>query len=471
MRDTRSNGLVGLCDSEIEKIFAQTQSVRFERVKRLVDAAHQEQALSAFENRLLATVVWHFSLPLAGDDLIVSLFSDAIIDAARLEQLPVPKRDRIVPFTDELPAKPMSQSAAYLVRGCLCLGMVGLIWLASKSLRIPLENLGRWAGVSAISRPWSDVGQGLLRNLVSFFSFPVEGQPAGARVQLIYFIAQLASPVLLYTMDGYRLGSQSTLLSVPSIILTVMQLKGIAFVAPAYAIIRAFQYNITPTARRISRAATEALLPAMVLGYAVPTAMMLTQGTSSPTKQDFTALWQFSPILVPVLTHVLSNGISWWRSRQQRMGKTMYGIRPLQLHDGADSFEPLEMVYACTAVIQAIVHLVTVTYACYDPNISVVNMFFGVPNPLMESWDLPEAATKVAVFLRYDLGIASCAWLVSGLYSIWDLRRRGYVKTRDALMAAVSVCVGQILIGPGASATILSYWLDNVVAGLERMYV
>ncbi|KAK6088712.1 FAD binding domain-containing protein [Seiridium cupressi] len=474
MRDTRSNGLASLNDEEVEMIFQQTQTARHEREKYLIAEAHKLQALSAYENHAMSTLLWKVIGPNAGDEYLLSLNRSAIMDAARLEKLPIPHRARLIPFNDELPARPKSMKMGRAIQGCFGAGMASLMWLASKSLRLPFAELGGWAGGAAISRPWSGSGASLLKLIVSLFSYPVEGQTAASKLHLIYFLTQLASPVLSYTIDGFRKGNRISPLVFPSVFLGVMQVTGIAYIAPAHALIGALQGDITPTGRRISPEVSDALLPALALGYAVPTAMMLAPGFSTPTKQDLTALWQFSPVLVPAFTSLFEAGSRWLhRKRQgqwQQVPATDKGSESLQQQD-ANDMQSLRRVYACTAVVQTAVHVATLAVACWDQSISMSDMFFGVPNLMKAKWDLPNTASKVSVLLKYDMVIATAALFARDLYSIWDLRRHGYIRTREAVKAAIGTCLGQAVIGSGATSMILAYWRERAVAGLSKRSV
>lgn len=461
MKKARSNDLDNMTDQEIEEIFKQTQSARHERAKLVVADAHKQQSLSAYENPILSKLVWEVVGPFAGEELVLAILAEMMLGGARLDGLPIPTRSRAMPYHDELPAKPLSYATTVAVQSSFAVGMASLVWLAGKSLRLPLADLGRWNGVTDISRPWGSSKESVLVKLVSFFSYPLEGQAAAPRVHLVYFLTQLASPLLLYTIDGYRKGNQATLLALPSIFLGAMQLKGIAYIAPIHALVQAFQNSISPTGRFVPVEVAEVLLPALTLGYAIPTALMLARGTDTAARQDLTAIWQFSPVIFSTLTALFSTGRRWWRRRA--LPKSETADERFKAYK-AEDMSPLKTTYTCSIALQAASHIATLAYCSLSPSISIANMFFGVPSPLNNEWNLPNIASQAAVFLKYDLGIASCAWAASGLYSIWDLRRLGYIRTQDAVKAALGAVMGQFLIGPGATRTGLAYWRETILA-------
>ncbi|ETS84422.1 hypothetical protein PFICI_02447 [Pestalotiopsis fici W106-1] len=466
MRDAKLGGLGDFDEADFEKIFSQTQSARHEREKYLIADAHYQQYLSAHENKVMSKLFMNVLGPLGGDEMFFSILGKPFIDGARLEKLPIPSRNRAVPFNDELPARPLSGAIGQVATGCFSAGMLSLIWLASKSMRLPAAGLNDWTGLTAISRPWSGLGGGLFKAIMSAFSYPLEGQPPASRVQLIYFMTHLAAPILSYTVDGHRACNRLHPLSLPSVFLGIMQVLGIGYVAPTHALLEAAQGDNLPTTRFISPETSEALLPALALGYGLPTALMLAPGFTNSVKQNITAIWQFSPLFVPALTSMWRRYIGRRQSRQQVPGPEK-GDASSQRKDVADATQALKREYLWTAGVQAAVHLATMAYACFGRDMSVADIFFRVPSPFKATWNLPDTGSQIATFLKYDFGIASCAWLVSGLYSTWDLRRRGYVTTREAAKAAAGICLGQILVGPGATSMLLAYWQEVTYARLS----
>lgn len=81
------------------------------------------------------------------------------------------------------------------------------------------------------------------------------------------------------------------------------------------------------------------------------------------------------------------------------------------------------------------------------------------------SWEGVEAAVG---WVGRDVALLWGAVLCWQLYSVWWLRRWGYVKTGEALRAAGLVVVGQVVVGPGAAWAMLWRWREGVIAGLTR---
>ncbi|KAK7413086.1 hypothetical protein QQX98_008034 [Neonectria punicea] len=65
------------------------------------------------------------------------------------------------------------------------------------------------------------------------------------------------------------------------------------------------------------------------------------------------------------------------------------------------------------------------------------------------------------------IGVVGTA--ASNLYSVWDLRRLGYIRSSQAVKAAVSVVVGEALVGSGATWAGLWYWREDKIAHITRL--
>lgn len=142
-----------------------------------------------------------------GDIERIGLAAERVV---KLDGVPVPTRERGVPYHDELPARPLLG-----VRGptMLAVLLLGLVWRVSIwALRVdhldPRTYAGGWlrrdyVGDGAVG----DVSAGLL----AVWSVPVAGPDLAAWVQLRYFISCLVVPIVLWTVEGYRAGNKLSL--------------------------------------------------------------------------------------------------------------------------------------------------------------------------------------------------------------------------------------------------------------------
>lgn len=440
MRDSRSNGLDNLTDQEVRSIFQEVQSTRKSRVQMLVTHAHDEQALSAYEKPLMSVLVWYGIGRFLGNDALLNLFSNIVIGATKIGQLPTPKRSRLIPFVDELPEKPINKTSWQIVRGTFVLGMLWLFWLANMSSPVHFNE-----GESS-SAPELRLGHQFNGTLVQVPSFPnpLLGEHQSFQAQIAH-LSLLSSWMLMNVIDGYRLGNQATSMAVPSLILGAAQVWGLSRTAPFFAALGVLQGYELPTGRSVKPDIAKAILPALALGYVVPTILKLTLPTSNGTGwQDLNTLWKVSPVTVCCLISAFAAAVPGDTSRQVKDKQHL----PHQNTDVAI----LKSVYTCAFLVQATIHIAAFAYAYYHPDISVAGTFLNLLSPT--TWS------------HSDIATIACS--TNNLYSIWNLRRQGYIRSGDAIKAAVALCVGQLVVGPGAAWAGLAFWREDVIAGIKR---
>lgn len=189
-------------DPAIEKMFREVQASRFERVSWLIKEAHTHQQTDALETlglQFLGSV-----LPRVLDtEAVLNLASAKLVGAQRLRGLPVPPRYHSIPYEDELPASVWK--SAWLSGAFGLLSQAGIFWAASRTLsgfQVPTTFAGEplrqlYTGVPAIDR--------IFTILVSVFGASVFSLDRAQRVQIGYFMPIIATSVLDWTVDSYRL--------------------------------------------------------------------------------------------------------------------------------------------------------------------------------------------------------------------------------------------------------------------------
>ncbi|KAI0256502.1 hypothetical protein BJV78DRAFT_1164867 [Lactifluus subvellereus] len=139
--------------------------------------------------------------------------------------------------------------------------------------------------------PYTGLGpvDGLLCVLVTFFQSNFDN--TDALPFSADFLASFATPVALTFIEAARSGC-STLLMFPAILGVLYQIRGAGFTFPLFwlALILSGHARMDRGAARIDQARAEAALFAVAIGFAVPSALLLTM--QDPT---VTALWQFFP--------------------------------------------------------------------------------------------------------------------------------------------------------------------------------
>ncbi|KAJ5531336.1 hypothetical protein N7527_004729 [Penicillium freii] len=132
-KGSRNGSLANLTDQDIEDIFTETQAARHGRAEDIIRIAHEMQALNAYENRVISTIVNSLVQPLIGDEFVYGRIGDVFIGSSAVEKLPIPYRLRAIPFSDERPARPLSKAVSKYVRRAFVGGMGVIILVTFKA--------------------------------------------------------------------------------------------------------------------------------------------------------------------------------------------------------------------------------------------------------------------------------------------------------------------------------------------------
>lgn len=102
-----------MTNKDIADIITETQASRHERAKQILSDAHLQQSLTAYEKPLVSKVTWEYLMPFKVPYVFIDLLSAQLTDGSRLRYLPVKRRARVLPYTDELPSSPLKQVRAW----------------------------------------------------------------------------------------------------------------------------------------------------------------------------------------------------------------------------------------------------------------------------------------------------------------------------------------------------------------------
>ncbi len=132
-----------------------------------------------------------------------------------------------------------------------------------------------------------------------------------------------------------------------------------------------------------------------------------------------------------------------------------------------DDVPYLLSAYSFAFFIAATVHVAVLALAAGSQSLSAAQIFWEMPSPFGSLHHL-SAAEGVFSFLKYDLAIYACSTLVWCLYSVFEMRRQGYVTTAQGTTAALAVVISAFLFGPGAMYAGTWYWRENTIAALSE---
>ena len=197
-----------LTDEQIESAFSEVQSLRQDRAQQAVDIAKDVQSVEAMQVPGASLMV-KIMLPLLTKDMRLERQSGVIVDAVRVDNLPMPYREHYVPYVDELPAKPIRK--AKFSKLAVLASFSGLFWLANNGLQVgsrPAEFRGQ---------PFKIINTGVspvdsqLTTIIDAFSMSVASPDPARYLQALYLVASLTPAILIWLVEGYRRGNNQTI--------------------------------------------------------------------------------------------------------------------------------------------------------------------------------------------------------------------------------------------------------------------
>jgi hypothetical protein len=440
--------------ADINAVFTRTQATRETRAQTLVKASHEEQRFAAMEAPF-DRLVGRYLAPILSIDEKWDQWSKNVEGGHKLDILDVPKRPHAVPYHDELASTPLTSS--YLPRIAVAASLCALIYLAQQALVLGPEAASQSATfldkVAKSTYTGFTMIDDLLSVLVWAFSEQVAGPDPNKRIQCLYFLVNLIPTIYIWTVEGYRNGNIQSLVSVPSIF-AIYQLLGIGKVAPFYFLLSVHTTSRSVYARTTGRPipshVAKVLLPALCLGYVIPTVLMFLPHADSITQQNLIAFWQPSPLYVSLLVWVGSKALCALRAPKPF---------DLEIFDNKD-LPYLQSGYAFCFFATAITHICVLLYAGVSPSVSVSQSFFSLP-----SFD----AIDISGFWKYDMVLCFSSVAVWLLHSVFELRRFGYITTFTAFKATGLTLAAGILVGPGATYAGVWAWRESIIASYNNV--
>ncbi|KAI1323102.1 FAD/NAD(P)-binding domain-containing protein [Xylariaceae sp. FL0255] len=485
--DRPSHSLSHLSASEITKVFEKVQKDRHSDAKNFVKKAHMQQALQAFENPILSFLVYRVLVRFAGPRFLLRGDSLLYTRSTHLKYADAPKNlpPHVMPFTHELPAKPVESA---IVKNGVWLGfgvaVAGLVYAMCKVMEVWNEDPSskNWVrsipvtpdeGSSWIGSMISRYGANLPYN--SFSLLPDSSNSSTSTsswnpsstldVQNIYTLAQMLSPILIFTIEGNRQGRSGGLLCLPLLYIIAMQLRSIFEVVPVWTLISFLTVDVHTLDRTVDADVARSLLPALLSSLAVAAF-----STTSPGG------WQtwipISAILFPITT----TAVAFFQKIQRRRAGKVQSERHEEWYSTED-VPYLKLVYDFALVIQAAFHLAVVAYIFLSasPPVSFQSLYanstsiFSLSNGGWD-WDMMlsrSGVDKDTAVMGFGLLVLVIAVTCQNLHAIWQLRKIGYITTWTGLKVAAAALLGQVVVGPGATWARLWRWREDVFVGLS----
>lgn len=204
-----------------------------------------------------------------------------------------------------------------------------------------------------------------------------------------------------------------------------------------------------PLNRQVPIQSAITLIWAVLVGYALPTVLMFIPWKDPSTVQNFEALWQVSPMLVPLLCTILG-----------KLYAKHNNIVPTErkANKVAPDLPHLQKLYIVTGVLGLLLHAYSLFKITSSSNLTLGSVFW--PDFSATPKELGEGLKSLFLADFWGFEIATFGWLCM---AVWDLKRMGRT-TADIGQASALIALGTLIVGPGATMSAVWYWREGVLA-------
>jgi hypothetical protein len=248
------------------------------------------------------------------------------------------------------------------------------------------------------------------------------------------FLASLAAPVALTFIEPSR-SRRSTALTFPLVLGVLYQTKGGGIGFPLFwlALIFSGHNRLEPVAARIDQAKAEATLFALLAGYALPSALLI-------TLQDpiVTAAWQFFPLWM-------------WGAKAGHLF-----IRPSSRHN-TSGYWTVQATFIFTFAMSAISHIAALSVTADDPAF-LAHLYVPPISPPDPATITLQLATHV--FLQWDAVFTMGSSLLG---TVWFAN-----NAKQAVLIALWDVIASVIVGPGAAVSAVLIWREWRLNGVPE---
>lgn len=260
----------------------------------------------------------------------------------------------------------------------ICLGGVQLMFNCEATreellpLLAPVKATGLTPHGMPVRRYYTGVGlvDDILVGIVGFFSLLVDGEDEATHRFSSWFLPQL-SPLLVH-MYWETTRSKSRLVLFPTIFPgMLMQRWTGGVILPMYFIASILTSSAVPEfSRGDTVAKARALLPAIALGFFLPTAMLFLLPTDVPLdiKQIIAAAWQPAPLWISIVYNVL-------RVVFPSARKPSEGVCQASFDAHLKSLAWVKRTYILCGIMSAVAHITILSVTMFDPSQGALRKF------------------------------------------------------------------------------------------------
>ena len=204
-----------------------------------------------------------------------------------------------------------------------------------------------------------------------------------------------------------------------------------------------------PLNRQVPTQYAVSMIWAVMVGYTIPAILMFVPWTNPYVMQNFEALWQVSPMLVPIFCSIL--GYLYTKER----------TTPSASPKASKPFEDvayLKALYTVSGLLGVMLHVYCIVRILGSPDISLASVFW--PDFSAQAKTFGEGLHALFMADFWGFYLASYGWLCM---AVWDLRRMGRTDV-DVTKASCLIALSSFAIGPGATMSLVWYWREDALA-------
>lgn len=243
----------------------------------------------------------------------------------------------------------------------------------------------------------------------------------------------------------------------PSAWLTLAQLFGLGLILPFYVLDFFLSSSKAaywmPAERFVPERFSRAVLPALVLGFLAPSALMITPLVYAGAEgyiQQIIAFWQVSPVLASWLAEAIARCLAPSTAADKRT--------PLEDYSGLD-IRHLNRLYGVVFFMAASTHAAVMLAVVWVVQLSVAGIFL----PHQTEGPVASILEGVGIFIKYDLLLTVAGTLVWCVINLTEMKRVGLVEG-STLKRVGWLVAGCAAVGPGATLVGLWKWRERRTA-------
>lgn len=275
--------------------------------------------------------------------------------------------------------------------------------------------------------------------------------------------------------------AQMLILKSPLAFGVASQVFGIARVAPIYYAYSLFSADATGASRNVDPLIAMAAFPATIIGHVLPSILMSTLPlTATEVSRSYFTLqsvvcyaFYSSPITVSLLTKGIAVGVKWLRRKWNSMSTHAKQTTETQDAQISPDLPALQNSYSMMLAFQTAQHLYVAAealrmllkalapFSLHDRMALLVNARSDFVSSFLETEQGPVHAigSSLTLFMSSTLAFL--------LYTVWDMRRRGYITNGEAVKACVGLSAATP-IAPGAAYTGFWSWRESMLSSVAH---